>query len=243
MAGWGFPRQYFILAAEHFSQPGETFYLGSLWKRFIWFPRFRPRCDWQLAVVVPDIVRSCKTLTDSHSGSAPTPKYRLLSLPSFQGILGSGFALKVQQQQRQKHMIRRRVPAATLIQCLWRWLTTLIYLFSIGILMEVSILFSILDGPGRRVAGSPGRLILFPIELKATDRGTFCQRRALAELKWQKVPWSAAFVLIGSPHCASIDRKRSRAKLYLQNPYRGVWKCFCQIPRGELESFSFWRIG
>ncbi|GBL80402.1 Potassium voltage-gated channel subfamily KQT member 5 [Araneus ventricosus] len=36
------------------------------------------------------------------------------------GILGSGFALKVQQQQRQKHMIRRRVPAATLIQCLWR---------------------------------------------------------------------------------------------------------------------------
>jgi len=36
------------------------------------------------------------------------------------GILGSGFALKVQQQQRQKHMIRRRVPAASLIQCLWR---------------------------------------------------------------------------------------------------------------------------
>ena len=35
------------------------------------------------------------------------------------GILGSGFALKVQQQQRQKHMIRRRVPAATLIQSLW----------------------------------------------------------------------------------------------------------------------------
>lgn len=36
------------------------------------------------------------------------------------GILGSGFALKVQEQQRQKHMIRRRVPAANLIQCLWR---------------------------------------------------------------------------------------------------------------------------
>ncbi|KAL3313622.1 hypothetical protein Ciccas_007774, partial [Cichlidogyrus casuarinus] len=36
------------------------------------------------------------------------------------GILGSGFALKVQQNQRQKHLIRRRVPAATLIQCLWR---------------------------------------------------------------------------------------------------------------------------
>uniref|UniRef100_A0A1I8G4R8 Ion_trans domain-containing protein n=1 Tax=Macrostomum lignano TaxID=282301 RepID=A0A1I8G4R8_9PLAT len=36
------------------------------------------------------------------------------------GILGSGFALKVQQHQRQKHLIRRRVPAATLIQSLWR---------------------------------------------------------------------------------------------------------------------------
>ena len=36
------------------------------------------------------------------------------------GILGSGFALKVQQQQRQKHMNRRKIPAATLIQCLWR---------------------------------------------------------------------------------------------------------------------------
>ncbi|XP_041362075.1 potassium voltage-gated channel subfamily KQT member 1-like [Gigantopelta aegis] len=36
------------------------------------------------------------------------------------GILGSGFALKVQQQQRQKHLNRRRIPAAQLIQCLWR---------------------------------------------------------------------------------------------------------------------------
>ncbi|OWA51387.1 Potassium voltage-gated channel subfamily KQT member 5 [Hypsibius exemplaris] len=35
-------------------------------------------------------------------------------------ILGSGFALKVQQQQRQKHLIRRRNPAALLIQCIWR---------------------------------------------------------------------------------------------------------------------------
>ncbi|ESO07678.1 hypothetical protein HELRODRAFT_75893 [Helobdella robusta] len=36
------------------------------------------------------------------------------------GILGSGFALKVQQQQRQKHLIRRKGPAAVLIQSLWR---------------------------------------------------------------------------------------------------------------------------
>lgn len=37
-----------------------------------------------------------------------------------QGILGSGFALKVQQKQRQKHFNRQIPAAAVLIQCLWR---------------------------------------------------------------------------------------------------------------------------
>ncbi|XP_014663789.1 PREDICTED: potassium voltage-gated channel subfamily KQT member 1-like [Priapulus caudatus] len=36
------------------------------------------------------------------------------------GILGSGFALKVQQKQRQKHFNRQIPAAASLIQCLWR---------------------------------------------------------------------------------------------------------------------------
>ncbi|XP_002746764.1 potassium voltage-gated channel subfamily KQT member 5 isoform X3 [Callithrix jacchus] len=36
------------------------------------------------------------------------------------GILGSGFALKVQEQHRQKHFEKRRNPAANLIQCVWR---------------------------------------------------------------------------------------------------------------------------
>ncbi|XP_031572430.1 potassium voltage-gated channel subfamily KQT member 1-like isoform X2 [Actinia tenebrosa] len=36
------------------------------------------------------------------------------------GILGSGFALKVTQQQRQKHFHRRRRPAAILLQSHWR---------------------------------------------------------------------------------------------------------------------------
>ncbi|CAG06162.1 unnamed protein product [Tetraodon nigroviridis] len=39
---------------------------------------------------------------------------------SFLGILGSGFALKVQEQHRQKHFEKRRNPAAYLIQCVWR---------------------------------------------------------------------------------------------------------------------------
>ncbi|XP_028405868.1 uncharacterized protein LOC114528434 isoform X2 [Dendronephthya gigantea] len=37
------------------------------------------------------------------------------------GILGSGFALKVAQHQRQKHVKRRRRPAAMLIQSNWRY--------------------------------------------------------------------------------------------------------------------------
>ncbi|KAM6947084.1 potassium voltage-gated channel subfamily KQT member 2-like [Lycodopsis pacificus] len=36
------------------------------------------------------------------------------------GILGSGFALKVQEQHRQKHFEKRRNPAAGLIQLAWR---------------------------------------------------------------------------------------------------------------------------
>ncbi|XP_046727272.1 potassium voltage-gated channel, KQT-like subfamily, member 2a isoform X5 [Silurus meridionalis] len=40
------------------------------------------------------------------------------------GILGSGFALKVQEQHRQKHFEKRRNPAASLIQAAWRFYAT-----------------------------------------------------------------------------------------------------------------------
>ncbi|KAJ8369648.1 hypothetical protein SKAU_G00096760 [Synaphobranchus kaupii] len=40
------------------------------------------------------------------------------------GILGSGFALKVQEQHRQKHFEKRRNPAAGLIQAAWRFHAT-----------------------------------------------------------------------------------------------------------------------
>ncbi|CBY07169.1 unnamed protein product [Oikopleura dioica] len=36
------------------------------------------------------------------------------------GILGTGFALKVQEQHRVKHNVKRRIPAARLIQTLWK---------------------------------------------------------------------------------------------------------------------------
>ncbi|XP_060679540.1 potassium voltage-gated channel subfamily KQT member 3 [Hemiscyllium ocellatum] len=40
------------------------------------------------------------------------------------GILGSGLALKVQEQHRQKHFEKRRNPAASLIQAAWRFYAT-----------------------------------------------------------------------------------------------------------------------
>lgn len=46
--------------------------------------------------------------------------WSIYSKKYIQGILGSGFALKVQQKQRQKHFNRQIPAAAMLIQCLWR---------------------------------------------------------------------------------------------------------------------------
>uniref|UniRef100_G1RNL4 Potassium voltage-gated channel subfamily KQT member 4 n=1 Tax=Nomascus leucogenys TaxID=61853 RepID=G1RNL4_NOMLE len=47
-----------------------------------------------------------------------------LTAPPLPGILGSGFALKVQEQHRQKHFEKRRMPAANLIQAAWRLYST-----------------------------------------------------------------------------------------------------------------------
>lgn len=52
-------------------------------------------------------------------GAKSTPVEVTPCAPSsshLQGILGSGFALKVQEQHRQKHFEKRRTPAANLIQ-------------------------------------------------------------------------------------------------------------------------------
>ncbi|XP_058855333.1 potassium voltage-gated channel subfamily KQT member 4-like [Acipenser ruthenus] len=69
------------------------------------------------------------------------------------GILGSGFALKVQEQHRQKHFEKRRIPAANLIQAAWRlystdvnrsYLTATWYFYDTMLpsIRELSILFS-----------------------------------------------------------------------------------------------------
>jgi len=45
----------------------------------------------------------------------------------FKGILGSGFALKVQQKQRQKHFNRQIPAAATLIQVPFSCVCTILH--------------------------------------------------------------------------------------------------------------------
>uniref|UniRef100_A0A8C2F827 Potassium voltage-gated channel, KQT-like subfamily, member 2b n=1 Tax=Cyprinus carpio TaxID=7962 RepID=A0A8C2F827_CYPCA len=84
------------LAEKEDNQMFET-YADALW--------------WGL---VTDCIRRCVLLATSFKFSFHAP----------QGILGSGFALKVQEQHRQKHFEKRRNPAAGLIQAAWRFYAT-----------------------------------------------------------------------------------------------------------------------
>uniref|UniRef100_A0A8D3BNG3 Potassium voltage-gated channel subfamily KQT member 5-like n=1 Tax=Scophthalmus maximus TaxID=52904 RepID=A0A8D3BNG3_SCOMX len=63
----------------------------------------------------------------SWTGRMLSAGFALLGISFFAlpaGILGSGFALKVQEQHRQKHFEKRRNPAAYLIQAAWRYYST-----------------------------------------------------------------------------------------------------------------------
>ena len=63
-------------------------------------------------------------------------------------------------------------------------------------------------------AGLPGLANFVSDRAKGTRHGNLCQRPpSLTEM-------SGAFSSIGSPNCPSIDRKRSKAKLYHKIPYR-----------------------
>ncbi|WKX97497.1 hypothetical protein Q1695_013285 [Nippostrongylus brasiliensis] len=103
---------YFVYLAEkdHISPDGKqafTSYADALWWGVITMTTIG------YGDVVPQtwlgrIVASCFSIF----------AISFVALPA--GILGSGFALKVQQKQRQKHFNRQIPAAATLIQCLWR---------------------------------------------------------------------------------------------------------------------------
>lgn len=56
------------------------------------------------------------TAVDFKAVDISIPNQLMALCPFCKGILGSGFALKVQEQHRQKHFEKRRTPAANLIQ-------------------------------------------------------------------------------------------------------------------------------
>ncbi|NXE29136.1 KCNQ4 protein, partial [Ardeotis kori] len=90
----------------------------------------------QFATYAPPLWWGTVTLTTIGYGDPPPQTwlgrmlaagFALLPPPFFAlpaGILGSGFALKVQEQHRQKHFEKRRTPAANLIQAAWRLYST-----------------------------------------------------------------------------------------------------------------------
>ncbi|XP_011670289.1 potassium voltage-gated channel subfamily KQT member 5 isoform X2 [Strongylocentrotus purpuratus] len=81
-----------------------------------------PDAMWYGLVTLTTVGYGDKT-PNSWSGKLAAAIFAIIGISFFAlpaGILGSGFALQVQQQQRQKHFARRRHPAAQLIQCLWR---------------------------------------------------------------------------------------------------------------------------
>uniref|UniRef100_A0A4W4EJ43 Potassium voltage-gated channel, KQT-like subfamily, member 5b n=1 Tax=Electrophorus electricus TaxID=8005 RepID=A0A4W4EJ43_ELEEL len=77
---------------------------------------------WWGTITLTTIGYGDKTPT-TWTGRMLSAGFSLLGISFFAlpaGILGSGFALKVQEQHRQKHFEKRRNPAACLIQCVWR---------------------------------------------------------------------------------------------------------------------------
>uniref|UniRef100_A0A4W4EJT6 Potassium voltage-gated channel, KQT-like subfamily, member 5b n=1 Tax=Electrophorus electricus TaxID=8005 RepID=A0A4W4EJT6_ELEEL len=81
---------------------------------------------WWGTITLTTIGYGDKTPT-TWTGRMLSAGFSLLGISFFAlpaGILGSGFALKVQEQHRQKHFEKRRNPAACLIQAAWRCYST-----------------------------------------------------------------------------------------------------------------------
>ncbi|XP_030797460.1 potassium voltage-gated channel subfamily KQT member 4 isoform X3 [Rhinopithecus roxellana] len=129
------------------------------------------------------------------------------------GILGSGFALKVQEQHRQKHFEKRRMPAANLIQAAWRlystdmsraYLTATWYYYD-SILPSFSSRMGIKDR----------------IRMGSSQRRTGPSKQHLAPPAMPTSPSSEQVGEAGSPtkvqkSCSFNDRTRFRASLRLK---------------------------
>ncbi|CAO1398778.1 unnamed protein product [Diamesa serratosioi] len=100
---------YFVYLAEKDSAPDSKFhsYADALW--------------W--GVITVTTIGYGDTVPQTWMGKIVASCFSVFAISFFAlpaGILGSGFALKVQQKQRQKHFNRQIPAAAMLIQCLWR---------------------------------------------------------------------------------------------------------------------------
>ncbi|KAJ3614621.1 hypothetical protein NHX12_018192, partial [Muraenolepis orangiensis] len=118
----------------HRKELGSAWYIGFLLLIFLSFLVYLVEKDtnmdfstyadalWWGTVTLTTIGYGDKT-PKSWTGRILAAGFSLIGISFFAlpaGILGSGFALKVQEQHRQKHFEKRRNPAATLIQCVWR---------------------------------------------------------------------------------------------------------------------------
>ncbi|XP_059167094.1 potassium voltage-gated channel subfamily KQT member 1-like isoform X1 [Physella acuta] len=98
---------YFVYLAEKDNGEDFTSYADALW--------------W--GVITVTTIGYGDTVPRTWMGRIVASCFSVFAISFFAlpaGILGSGFALKVQQKQRQKHFNRQIPTAASLIQCLWR---------------------------------------------------------------------------------------------------------------------------
>ncbi|XP_070182997.1 potassium voltage-gated channel subfamily KQT member 1-like, partial [Littorina saxatilis] len=98
---------YFVYLAEKDNGEDFTSYADALW--------------W--GVITVTTIGYGDTVPKTWMGRIVASCFSVFAISFFAlpaGILGSGFALKVQQKQRQKHFNRQIPTAASLIQCLWR---------------------------------------------------------------------------------------------------------------------------
>ncbi|XP_025098629.1 potassium voltage-gated channel subfamily KQT member 1-like [Pomacea canaliculata] len=98
---------YFVYLAEKENGEDFTSYADALW--------------W--GVITVTTIGYGDTVPKTWMGRIVASCFSVFAISFFAlpaGILGSGFALKVQQKQRQKHFNRQIPTAANLIQCLWR---------------------------------------------------------------------------------------------------------------------------
>ncbi|KAK0040768.1 potassium voltage-gated channel subfamily KQT member 1 [Biomphalaria pfeifferi] len=98
---------YFVYLAEKDSGSDFNSYADALW--------------W--GVITVTTIGYGDTVPQTWMGRIVASCFSVFAISFFAlpaGILGSGFALKVQQKQRQKHFNRQIPTAASLIQCLWR---------------------------------------------------------------------------------------------------------------------------